>query len=178
MRKAKWLVLWNVIITALLLSALAIGTTPAQADNVRVFAANGINDDGADGSSATVDDVIQSTTTDPLVAISTTGLSAKHSHICVVTASAEATFAGNGIYVFGIGLDGGAPVEAADRRIEMADNPGVNDDDNEEVSTTIAFPGLVGDHTFTFSARKSSAGNGDLLVSASSMTAVCTKKDV
>jgi hypothetical protein len=178
--RSKWFVIWNVIIAGLLVTAVVASLAPAQADNMKVFTANGVNDDGADGSSATVDDIIDTTTPDALVAITTTGLSANHSHICLVTASAEATFMGTGVYIFGLSLDGQAGTTAAsDRRIEMFDNAGINDDTFEEVSTAIAYASLApGDHTFTFSARKSVAGNDSLNVSASSMTAVCMKKDL
>jgi hypothetical protein len=179
-KRSKWLVLWNVIITGLLVTAVVVNLAPAQADNVKVFSANGINDDGADGSATTVDDSIDSTTPDPLVTITTTGLSNKHSHICLVTGSAEATFVGTGVYIFGLSLDADAGTTASsDRRIEMFDNAGINDDTFEEVSSTIAYASLSpGDHTFTFSARKSVASNDSLNVSASSMTAVCMKKDL
>jgi hypothetical protein len=179
-KRSKWLVLWNVIITGLLVTAVVANLAPAQADNVKVFTANGIDDVGGDGSSTTVDDIIDSTTPDALVAIATTGLSANHAHICLVTASAEATFMGTGVYIFGLSLDAQAGTTAAsDRRIEMFDNAGINDDTFEEVSTTIAYANLTpGDHTFTFSARKSAAGNDSLNVSASSITAVCMKKDL
>ena len=67
---------------------------------------------------------------------------------------------------------------ASERRIELNNNPNVNDDDFEEVSTTIAFPNLTGDHSFQFSARKTSAAGGNLNVTNSSMTAVCMQVDL
>jgi hypothetical protein len=135
-------------------------------------------DSGGDASSATADDIINTTTPDALVTVSTLGLSASHTHICLVTASAEATFVADGVFIFGIGLDGAAPVAASERRIEMFNNPNINDDSFEEVSSTIGFPGLSGDHSFTFSARKSAAAGGDLNVSASSITVSCFQKDL
>ena len=135
-------------------------------------------DSGGDASSTTIDDIIDSTTPDALVTVSTSGLSPNHTHICLVTASAEATFVADGVFIFGIGLDGGAPVSASERRIEMFNNPNINDDSFEEVSSTIGFPNLSGDHSFTFSARKSAAGGGNLNVSASSITVSCFQKDL
>ncbi len=115
-------------------------------------------DDGGDGSSATTDDIIESTTADPLVTVTTSGLSADHTHICLVTASAEATFVADGFWIFGISLDAAGTSAASNRRIEMFNNPDVNDDSYEEVSSTIAFAGLSGDHSFTFSARLEAGG--------------------
>jgi hypothetical protein len=72
-----------------------------------------------------------------------------------MTASAEATFVAVGTFIFGVSLDDAAtPVAASDRWIEMFDNQGVKDDSFEEVSTTIPFANIQGDHTFTFSARR------------------------
>jgi hypothetical protein len=83
------------------------------------------------------------------------------------------------VFIFGLSLDGAAGTMASsNRRIEMSNNADINDDSFEEVSTTIAFAGLSGDHWFTFSARKSPDAGGNLNVSASSVTAVCMKKDV
>jgi hypothetical protein len=177
-KRSRWLVIWNVVIMALLVTAVVANLAPAQADNVKVFTASGINDDGADASSTTTDDIIDGTVPDALVTITTSGLSAAHTHICLVTASAEATFVADGTFIFGIALDAAAPTGASQRRIEMFNNANINDDSFEEASTTIAFAGITGDHTFTFSARKSSSGGGNLNVSASSMTAVCMKNDL
>jgi hypothetical protein len=187
----KLLVIWNLAATAALIAVIVGVTSPASAD-VSVFSAqeppaavdssSGSGaapfDDGGDGSSATADDIIDSTTADALVSITTTGLDAAHTHICMVTASAEATFVADGTFIFGISLDAAGTTAASNRRIEMFNNPNINDDSFEEVSSTIAFAGLAGDHTFTFSARKSAATGGNLNVSASAMTAVCMKQDL
>jgi hypothetical protein len=180
-RSTKILVAWNIAVT-LVLGAVALGSgSPASAD-VQVFTQQvggpTPRDDGGDGSSATADDLVETTAPDALVAVTTTGLSTRHPHICLVTASAEASFVADGVFVFGLALDAAAPTAAADRRIEMFNNPSIADDSFEEVSTTMAFANLTGDHTFTFSARKSAADDGNLNVSASSITAVCVKKDV
>jgi hypothetical protein len=153
-----------VVLVGLLFAALA---SSARADN------------GADGSSATIDDLINGTSPDSLVSVSTTGLSAAHPHICVVTASAEAQWEeGDGTYIFGLSMDAeGTTRTGSDRRIEMFDNAGSNDDSFEEVSTTFAFTGVSGNHTFTFSARRES-GTGTITVTASSITVVCTQKRI
>lgn len=142
------------------------------------FETSAFADDGADFAATTTDNLISSTAPDTLVSVTTDGLSERHTHICVVTASAEATYAANGVWVFGLSLDGAAPTAVADRRIEMIDNAKINDDTHEEVSTTTGFSGLAGDHTFTFSARKTSSDQGNLNVTTSSMTVVCTKTDL
>jgi hypothetical protein len=180
-RTGRWLIIWNVVVTALLVATISVATTGAEADDqATVFTSGPLGplDDGGDGSSATADDIIESTAADALVAVTTTGLSPDHSHICLVTASAEATFVADGTYIFGLSLDGAATSPASNRRIEMFNNPDINDDSFEEVTTTLAFAGLVGDHTFTFSARKSSASDGNLNVSASAIHAVCMKTDL
>jgi hypothetical protein len=175
-RTVRWLAAWNVVVTVLLLSGV---TTNGSGANAAIYSVSSTQDNGGDGSSATADDLIETTTPDALVAVTTTGLSTAHPHICLVTASAEASFVANGTYIFGISLDGAATTTAAsNRRIEMFNNQGIADDSFEEVSTTMAFANLMGDHTFTFSARKSAAANGNLNVSASSITAVCQQKDL
>ena len=175
-RTVKLLVAWNVVLTLLVFTGLTTSGSGAEAS---VFSVSSGQNHGGDGSSATADDQIESTTPDALVSVTTTGLSDDHPHICLITASAEATFAGTGTYIFGLSLDGAATTAAAsDRRIEMFNNSGIEDDSHEEVTTTLAFANLTGDHTFTFSARKSTSGNGTLKVSASSITAVCEKKDL
>jgi hypothetical protein len=135
-------------------------------------------DDGGDASQRSTDVIIDLTTPESLVTVTTSGLSNNHTHICLATASAEATFVADGTFIFGIGLDGAAPLLASERRIEMFNNPNINDDSFEEVSTTAGFAGLSGDHSFTFSARKSAAGGGNLNVSASSITVSCFKVDL
>jgi hypothetical protein len=136
-------------------------------------------DIGADGSSTTFDDLIDGSSPDSLVSVGTAELSANHPHLCVVTASAEASHtSGTGVYVFGLSLDAeGTTRTGSDRRIEMFDNGGINDDSFEEVSTTFAFAGVSGNHTFTFSARRES-GTGTITVTASSITVVCTQKRI
>jgi hypothetical protein len=181
-RTGKWLIIWNLLVTALLVATISAATTRAKADDhATVFTSGqqGPLHDGGDGSSATADDLIEGTAPDALVAVTTTGLGMNHTHICLVTASAEATFVADGTYIFGLSLDGAASTMAAsDRRVEMFNNPDINDDSFEEVSTTFAFANLTGDHTFTFSARKTSASDGILNVSASAITAVCLKTDL
>jgi hypothetical protein len=181
-RTTRWLAVWNVVVTALLIAAIAAATTQASAaDRTKVFTAGprAPLNDGGDGSSATADDIIETTTPDALVAVTTTGLNPAHAHICLVTASAEATFVADGTFIFGLSLDGATTTTAAsNRRIEMFNNKGINDDSFEEVSTTLAYAGLTGDHTFTFSARKNSASGGNLNVSASAMTVMCSRVDL
>lgn len=177
MNKIRLLVVWNVLVSTALL-AVAVGSTSPASAGISVYSAATPRDDGGDGSSATADDLIETTAPDALVAVTTTGLSPRHPHICLVTASAEATFVADGTYAFGIALDGAAPAPASVRRIEMFNNKGISDDSFEEASTTMAFANLTGDHTFTFSARKIASTDGNLNVSASSITAVCVKKDV
>ncbi|CAN5340276.1 hypothetical protein BH20ACT24_BH20ACT24_10360 [soil metagenome] len=172
------MIIWNLVVTVALVAMISAATTGANADDqATVFTSRPVGplNDGGDGSSTTTDDIIESTLADELVTVQTTGLSTAHSHICLVTASAEATFVADGTYIFGLSLDGAATSAASNRRIEMFNNPDVNDDSFEEVSTTFAFSGLSGDHTFTFSARKSSAWDGNLNVSASAMTVVCMR---
>ncbi len=178
-RIVKWIVIWNVSLTILLLASLAGNAAWVQAANdppIRAYTAN-LEDVGGDGTSVTTDDIISTTTPDVLVGVTTTNLSVNHPHICIVTASAGAVHLGDGTYTFGLSQDEIlSTVAASDRIIELFDNAGINDDSYEEVSTTYAFTGVSGEHTFYFSARKRNAGDGDILVSASSITVVCMKK--
>jgi hypothetical protein len=154
----------NVVLVVLLFASLA---SSARADI------------GADGNSTTVDDLIDGTSPDSLVSVGTADLSADHNHVCVVTASAEAAHtSGTGVFIFGLSMDAeGTTRSGSNRRIEMFDNGGINDDSFEEVSTTLAFTGVSGNHTFTFSARRES-GTGTITVTASSITVVCTQKRI
>lgn len=173
----KWIVRWNIVLTVLMLASLGMNAAWVQAANdppVRVYTAT-LQDNGGDGSATTVDDSITGTTPDTLVSVATANLSAAHNHICLVTASAEANWGGNGSYIFGLSMDGGAVVAESERRIEFVDTAD-NDSTWTEVSTTYAFTNVSGSHTFYFSARKNAAGNANMTVTASSMTLVCVKK--
>jgi hypothetical protein len=174
----RLLVVWNVVVTVALVAGVAGPWAPASAQ-LSAYSAQVPRHDPGDGSSATADDLIESTAPDALVAVTATGLARRHSHLCLVTASAEATFAGDGVFVFYIDHDQ-SPIPASERRIEMFNNKGIADDSFEEVSTTIAvtIPPAPTDPTFTFYARKSSSADGNVLVSASSITMVCLAKDV
>jgi len=66
-RNTKWLVFWNFVVTAFLLTALLVATSAPRADAVSVFSSASPAaplDDGADGSSATTDDIIDGTVPD------------------------------------------------------------------------------------------------------------------
>lgn len=177
----KLLVLWNVALSVLVLVGMALYASAAQAANdppVRVYSANS-DDVGGGGTGGTADNTIDGTAPDQLRIVTTSNLSANHPHVCIVTASASAKYAGNGTYIFGLSMDNaGATVSSSDRRIEMFDNGGINDDSYEEVSTVYVFNDVMGSHDFRFSARKSAAGNGSLVVDASSMSVVCLKKNL
>ncbi|MCC7163113.1 MAG: hypothetical protein IT331_11505 [Anaerolineae bacterium] len=71
-----------------------------------------------------------------------------------------------------------ATLAASDRQIELFNNPGINDDSFEEVSSVYAWYDVRGPHTFRFSTRKSLPADGDMVVDSSSMAIICVKKNL
>lgn len=176
----KVLMMWNIALTVLILIGLGLFATAAQAANdppVRVFTANA-NDLRGGGNATTANDTITGTLPDTLVSIQSTTLSPNHPHICVVSASATAQHSvGSGVYHFGLSLDG-VTAPASDRLIEMFDNPGINDDSFEEVSSVYVWNDVRGAHIFRFFAHKDGAGDSNLIVDASSISVICVKKNL
>ncbi len=179
-RFIRIVIVWNIVLGALLLISLAANAVYVQAANdppVHVFTAS-MDDVGAAGSGTIVDRDVTSTAYFTLAQIGTSALSANHSHVCVDTASANAEYLeGSGEYVFGVNVNDSTTIHGnSPRTIEMFDNNGINDDSFEEVTTTWAFENISGPNTFTSSARKASAADGDLRIDAAAMTVICLKK--
>jgi hypothetical protein len=152
-----------VVATALLLSpALLQSQTPANV--------------GIDGSSATVDDFITTTTRDVLVS-TTANLSTAHTHTCIVTASAGTEFIGGpvgvgGRYIFDLTRNG-VSAAASVRRVDFVDQIMENDPNNHPVATNLTYFGLSGTQTFAFNARKTTSGAPTLNVTESAISVSC-----
>jgi hypothetical protein len=176
------LVMWNVALTVLVLVGMALYASAAQAANdppVSVFTANA-DDVGGDGDATVNNRTVNSTSYTELRKITTERLGASHPHTCVVIASATAQHSsGEGTYIFALSMDSevGSP-GGSQRRIELFDNAGINDDNVEEVSTVYTFDNVQGVHDFRFLGRKQSAGDSHMEVDAASMSVICLKKNI
>lgn len=180
-RAPKWLIVWNVVLTVLLVAALATNVVLVQAGNdppVRVYTAS-LDDIGGDFSSRTTDLDITSTTPQTLNSVVTANLSAAHPHICVVTASAtinKNTSQDSGLDIFGLSMDSTNTTEASSDRVSLLIDG--EPQTYETVSTVQGFDNVSGSHTFRFSARKFSNAWHTNTVTASTMTVVCVKKQI
>jgi len=100
-----------------------------------------------------------------------------HTHYCVATASAEALSPGgtNNDYVFVISTASGGPGgdSAWERKIELNDNPGVDDPDTAVPSTVRYLTLGSGTYTFYWLAKPVDAGDANLTVADYSMGVVC-----
>jgi hypothetical protein len=178
-RSIKWIIFWNIMLTVALFVSLAANAVWVQAADdppVKVATVN-LGHVGGDHSESTADVVINGTAPQSLVS-ATVDLGTKHSHVCLVTATAatDANIVGSkgSVVVFGLNMDdSGSTVEASDRRIKV-ETGGVLVGNG---ATTLGFDNLQGTHTFYLSARlPNTQFNDNPTVSAASMTVVCLKK--
>jgi hypothetical protein len=180
-RILKAVVTWNIVLTVMFVIAMGLYAASAQAANdppVKVFTAH-LDDVGGGGAVATSDNTINGTAPDQLAIVTTNTLGAGHPHTCLVVASAAAKYAGKGTYVFGLSMDNAAATNVgSERRIEMFDNGGIEDDSWEEVSSTYVYDGVMGSHDFRWSARKSAGADSNLIVDAATLSVVCVKKNI
>jgi hypothetical protein len=171
--KARPIYAWNHVLTILLVGLVASNggqrSSPISIAPARSQVPLG---EGGDFTSTTINDTINTSTPDVLVKV-TTNLTG-HDHVCLVVASAEAELdiSNGGQFVFGLNVDTSAStVAGSDRTIELRDNPSVDDDNFEEVSSTHGFTVTSGSHTFYWSAR--ALQGASTVVNASSMTVAC-----
>lgn len=178
----KWIVRWNIALTVLLLATLAISANWVQAANdppVRVFTAN-TDDVGGGGFYVTSNKVIDSANFEELVSVHASNLSAVHSHVCIVTGSAQAarTSDASGLYLFALNMDrNDAPAQGSGRFVQFLATP---DDDKtqEAVSTVRYFSNVSGGHTFYLIARKNNGASGNMTVTSASIVVACFKKEL
>jgi hypothetical protein len=102
---------------------------------------------------------------------------------CVATASADALNPGglDNRYRFTLTRNDTSPVVGAgcERTIDIDDNAGVNDATNHVVATTCPFLNVnAGTHTIRFLATKVTSGDSNMIIDDSSLTVVCTKKQL
>lgn len=170
---------WNVVLTLLLLGSAAANVASVQASNdppIRVFTANTQLAGGAGAGQAT--DILINGTTNSTIADVEIQLPAAKPHICFGFASAEAEHqSGQGLYWFNLLRNGVSPT-AAQRRIELIDNGGIQDPKYKEVSTLNTWPNQTGTVTFSFVARKDSAGDSDIKVTNATLSVICVKKQL
>jgi hypothetical protein len=100
---------------------------------------------------------------------------------CAITCSAEAVVPkGLGTLdnrlVLGVNIDNDAStLPGCDRTIDFDDNPGIDDENRETITTTCPFKNIsVGTHNAFCSARKEAAGDVDMAIDDASMTVVCS----
>jgi hypothetical protein len=79
-----------------------------------------------------------------------------------------------GVYFFDLRLDGSV-ISGTTRSVQFVQTGGDNEDFMPMNSTGFA-TGLLGTHTFSFTGRKSAAGDENIIAQSSSLTVVCQKK--
>jgi hypothetical protein len=136
---------------------------------------------GVEGAQTTTDDPIQTDAAwDTLLAVTVTIPNTGSPWHCVATGSADALNPSGdttqNLYRFTLSNDDiNPPIDSAcERTLEMNDNPGVNDSDVTEVSSTCKFINVdAGNHTIRWTARKVAADDADMTVRDSSLSVVC-----
>lgn len=178
----KWIVRWNIVLTTLMLISLAMNAVWVQAANdppVTVFTASA-DDVGGGGFYRTSDVAITGTSATTLLSVSTANLSAAHSHICLVTASAQAARTNNaaGLYTFGLNMDTANSLASGSGRYVQFLATTDEDKTQEAVSTVRYFRDVSGGHTFYLLAQKAAVGAADMTVTSASMVVACFKKEL
>ncbi|MBI4675404.1 MAG: hypothetical protein HY741_27480 [Chloroflexi bacterium] len=184
-RSFRLLVTWNVILTVLLLIALAFVAVSAQAANdppVKVYTATYAHGNGIAGT-AVNDKTISSTTFADILTISVNFTGQTHNHYCVMIGSANLINPALGStghrYEFGVGYDANtaASYSFSNMQVEFSDNAGVDDLSYLPVTSNRVFGALTpAAHTLRFQGRKLAAGSPNLTVDNASATAICFKK--
>ncbi len=175
-RMIKMILGWNVVLTFLLLAAVAANANLAQAANdppVKMFSAS---NDLVGGALGTGSDLIIDGTFPTELAYIEVALPEDKPHLCIAFATAEVEHqSGNGVYEFGIGKGASTHIPSF-RRIEMINNEGIQDPKYKEVSTTTAWGNLTGDIRIFFNGRKDHASASDTKVTKASLSVICVKK--
>lgn len=184
-RAFRLLVTWNIVLTILLLVALAFAAVSAQAANdppVKVYTASFAHGNGIAGNSTGTDKLISSTSFTDVLTVPINFTGQNHNHYCTVIASANVKNPGNGtghIYEFGVGYDANSATGLVNSNmfLEMSDNAGVDDPSWLPVTTNRVFSSLTpATHTIRFQARKQVAGDPNFTIDNATMTVLCFKK--
>lgn len=126
--------------------------------------------DGATGSSTTANTTLNNGW--QTVLRSTVNNQFGNTHYCTVVGSADFQHrSGNGRYLFGISLNGANPASSVTRTVDLNNNPGVDDPNFMEVSSTAFIRIPAGVHTFHLRARR--VFGGSARVDDASMTVNC-----
>jgi hypothetical protein len=178
-RRFKFLVLWNAILTVLLVASVGVNAMWAQAaadPPVKVFSTT-LDDAGIDFGNA-ANKNISSTTFTQVASVPAT-LSASHIHYCIVTASVGTDWNGQGQYTIGIGYDDNTQIlPYSKREFEFIDQVIVNHEDFQEVSTQLGVSAFPGNHTFYLLAKKNSTTSSYLVIDRAVMTVVCLANQI
>ena len=183
--KFKLLIVWNIVLTTLLVVMLGIVATVTYAANdspVEVFTAELDHPAGIAGNATGTNKVINSTTFLDVLTVSVNFTGQTHNHYCTAIASANVINPGNGtghLYEFGVGVDdaGAGSYSNSNMILDLSDNAGVNDPSWWPVTTNRTLSALTpAVHTVRFQARKQAAGDPNFEIDNASMTVLCFKK--
>lgn len=183
-RLLKIVLLWNAVLTALLLASLLANANFALAANdppVKVFTASPQHAGGLDGGGTTNNVSVNSDAT--WTQLTTVGINfgtQTHAHQCVAIASADVInpFSGSthNSYIFDLTLDlpsGGSTDTPGTRMLDFVNNS--SGESAQNVTTNRAFFNIPnGAHTVYFLGRKNT-GAANVSVSDSSMSVICMK---
>lgn len=184
-RTTKLIVIWNVVLTVLLIASLGANALWVQAANdppAQVFYATQEHPASANWAAAFVDKTVTSSAAWTELLNLTIHLPGTHKHQCAAIASMELINPGGGTtdnqYEFTPTIDNpsGAGHDASLRSIDFDDNGGIDDTNLLEVSTVRLFANInPGAHTLRLVGRKLSATDENLTVNDSGMVVLCFK---
>lgn len=166
-RPIRLLVIWNVVLSVLLLLSLGVNAVWVQAANdppVQVVTVNS-DDIGGDHSQSTTQKLINGSSTVTLLT-ATVSLSTAHTHTCLVTASADTNATNHAsTHNLWLNMDSTSFFAGSQREVYFTGA------DNQEVTSLYAWDNLSGSHTFYFAG----SGSPQMAVNARSMTIACFK---
>lgn len=176
-RILKLLILWNVVLSVVLVASLAFNAMWAQASNeppVHVFGSD-LNTQGADYNWASAANGLPINDTAPVTLVEVrVNLDTTHWHTCLVTGSATAVrTSGGGIWNYGLGMDSPATFkEGSSHAVEFEDFAagGVG---RWEVSTIAGWSRLRGTHTFYLLANKNTVNDPESRAFNASLHVAC-----
>ncbi len=187
-RMIKALLIWNVILSTLVLLLIGLYASAAQAANdppVRMFQTPLDHGASGKGGASTTPVEIKARDKWTLVQKLSVNLTGDHNHECAVIASSNASNApGNSVdnkYQFILTLDDPNPNAntATTRTIDFDDGRTVTDHNNMEVTAAILYHATNEPHTFYWFAKKLSEDANPaatMTVVNTTLTAVCVKR--
>ncbi|MCC7164611.1 MAG: hypothetical protein IT331_19105 [Anaerolineae bacterium] len=182
-RTVRLLVTWNVVLTVLLLIALAFVAAGVQAASdppVKIYSTSLDHGVAADGAGTTADKSITSTSYQVILSKTVDFTGQSHLHQCMVLGSANVINPASGgtgyRYDFTMQIDSGI-TNWSKMTLELSDNGGIDDPNYWPVTTNRVWTNVSSaPHTFSFVARKQAVGYPDLTVDNAHMTVICIKK--